>query len=111
MHFGSGEMRLLTAIEVAEILRVTEARVYELARRKLLPHIRLGRQVRFSETVLLEWVQRGGTQNAENDATVRIFSTHTNDNLGQLIRLAGNLNWEHRKHFLIEQDQPHRASQ
>ncbi len=53
-------MKLLIASEVAEIMCVTEARVYELARRKLIPHIRLGRQVRFSEKVLIEWVERGG---------------------------------------------------
>jgi excisionase family DNA binding protein len=64
-------MRLLTAIEVAEMLRVTEARVYELARRKLLPHIRLGRQVRFSESLLLEWAHRGGTaQNGNHETAV-----------------------------------------
>jgi len=53
-------MKLLIASEVAEIMCVTEARVYELARRKMIPHIRLGRQVRFSEKVLFEWVERGG---------------------------------------------------
>ena len=53
-------MKLLIASEVAAIMSVTEARVYELARRKMIPHIRLGRQVRFSEKVLLEWVERGG---------------------------------------------------
>jgi excisionase family DNA binding protein len=53
-------MKLLIASEVAEIMSVTEARVYELARRKMIPHIRLGRQVRFSEKVLHEWVERGG---------------------------------------------------
>ena len=53
-------MKLLIASEVAEIMCVTEARVYELARRKMIPHLRLGRQVRFSEKVLLEWVERGG---------------------------------------------------
>jgi len=53
-------MKLLIASEVAEIMSVTEARVYELARRKMIPHIRLGRQVRFSEKVLLDWVERGG---------------------------------------------------
>jgi excisionase family DNA binding protein len=54
-------MQLLRAREVALMLRVTEARVYELARRKLLPHIKLGRQVRFSENLLREWVEHGGT--------------------------------------------------
>ena len=50
-------MRLLTANEVANILRVSTARVYELARIKSIPSITLGqRQVRFDETALLEWI-------------------------------------------------------
>jgi excisionase family DNA binding protein len=53
-------MRLLLAREVAELLRVTENRVYELAARKLLPCIRMGRQLRFEESQLLAWIERGG---------------------------------------------------
>ena len=49
-------MQLLTAQEVAKILRVSKARVYELARRGVIPSIRLGYQVRFSEAALLEWI-------------------------------------------------------
>lgn len=38
----------------------TTARVYEAARLNLIPCVRIGRQVRFDEDVLREWVQRGG---------------------------------------------------
>lgn len=38
---------LLTAAEVAAILRVRRSRVYDLARHGQLPVVRLGRQVRF----------------------------------------------------------------
>ncbi len=52
-------MKLLTASEVADILRVSTARVYELARIKSIPSITLGqRQVRFDETTLHEWISR-----------------------------------------------------
>jgi excisionase family DNA binding protein len=52
-------MRLLTAKEVANILCVSTARVYELARTKSIPSITLGqRQVRFDETTLREWISR-----------------------------------------------------
>lgn len=52
-------MRLLTANEVADILRVSKARVYELARINSIPSITLGqRQVRFDEAALLEWISR-----------------------------------------------------
>ncbi len=55
-------MRLLTAEEVANILRVTPARIYALARAGTLPCVRCGRQVRFSESALREWIARGGSK-------------------------------------------------
>jgi len=52
-------MGLLKASEVANILRVSTARVYELARIKSIPSITLGqRQVRFDEAALHEWISR-----------------------------------------------------
>ncbi len=53
-------MRLLTAKEVATILRVKPARVYEMSRIRLLPTVRMGRQVRYDESALLEWIKAGG---------------------------------------------------
>lgn len=44
-------MKLLTTKQVAEILQVTPARVYEMSRLKLLPVVKLGRQIRFNEEV------------------------------------------------------------
>ena len=52
--------RLLTAAEVAEILAVTPARVYELVRRGMLPHVRVGRQVRIDPAALDAWIAAGG---------------------------------------------------
>ena len=54
-------MRLLNASEVASILRVKPARIYELSRIKLLPTVRIGRQVRYDENALLEWIKAGGS--------------------------------------------------
>jgi excisionase family DNA binding protein len=49
--------RLLTAEEVAGILSVPTARVYDLARRNAIPALKLGqRQVRFNETALRNWI-------------------------------------------------------
>ena len=53
-------MRLLTAKQTAEILQVALPRVYELAREGLVPSVRMGRQVRFDEARLREWLARGG---------------------------------------------------
>lgn len=54
-------MRLLTAKQTAELLQVALPRVYELARLNLIPCVRMGRQIRFDENALREWVARGGT--------------------------------------------------
>lgn len=54
-------MHLLTAKETAKVLQVTLPRVYELARAGLIPCVRMGRQVRFDEAALREWVTRGGS--------------------------------------------------
>jgi excisionase family DNA binding protein len=48
------ESRVLTACDVAELLCVPVSTVYELARRELLPCLRIGRAIRFSRTDLEE---------------------------------------------------------
>jgi excisionase family DNA binding protein len=53
-------MKLLTIPETAQRLRVTPARVYELCRLSLLPHVRLGRAVRVDEQQLVDFISRGG---------------------------------------------------
>jgi excisionase family DNA binding protein len=53
--------RLLTAAEVADILQVSVARVYELARQRVIPCVRLVRQVRFDEQAMREWIAQGGS--------------------------------------------------
>jgi excisionase family DNA binding protein len=60
-------MRLLTAKETAEILQVTLPRVYELAREGLVPSVRMGRQIRFDEIALREWITRGGARQDEQN--------------------------------------------
>ena len=56
---------LLTATEVAQKLRVSRARVYELVRRKLIPSVQIGqRQVRFEEGALSGWIACGGSMQA-----------------------------------------------
>ncbi len=58
-------MRLLTAKQTAQILQVALPRVYELARERAIPSVRVGdRQIRFEESVLREWVANGGSLQA-----------------------------------------------
>jgi excisionase family DNA binding protein len=47
---------LLTADEVAELLRVTRAWVYSETRARRIPHVRLGRYVRYRRAAVETWV-------------------------------------------------------
>ena len=48
--------RLLTADEVAELLRVTRGWIYAETRAGRIPHLRLGRYVRYRESAIREWM-------------------------------------------------------
>ncbi len=54
-------MRLIQAKRASEVLSVSLARLYELARLGVIPVVRLGpRQIRFDEDALAQWVRNGG---------------------------------------------------
>ena len=50
--------RLLTATEVSEILRVPRSTVYELARARRIPFLKVGRRTLFDPELLREWIAR-----------------------------------------------------
>jgi excisionase family DNA binding protein len=47
---------LLTAAEVAALLRVSKAWVYAETRKKRIPHVPLGRYVRYRRSAVVEWI-------------------------------------------------------
>ena len=47
---------LLTADDAAELLRIRRCTVYELARNRRLPHVRVGRRILFVRADLAAWV-------------------------------------------------------
>jgi excisionase family DNA binding protein len=47
---------LLTADDVAALLRVTKAWVYAETRAQRIPHVPLGRYVRYRESAVLDWI-------------------------------------------------------
>ena len=47
-----GPDRLMTAAEVASLLQVNKGWVYEQTRRRCMPHIRLGRYVRYRRSAV-----------------------------------------------------------
>lgn len=63
---GDGSLqRLLTADEVAEILQVAPSWVYQRTRRRgidRLPHIKLGKYIRFEEDAVLAWLEHRRTR-------------------------------------------------
>ncbi len=54
--------RMLRADAVATMLDLPKARVYEFARKGVLPCIRVGYSVRFDPDQLEEWIRQGGTR-------------------------------------------------
>ncbi|NMB01436.1 MAG: helix-turn-helix domain-containing protein [Firmicutes bacterium] len=53
--------RLMTAQETAKLLGVSKHRLYEMAKKGLVPSCRLGRQVKFDLKQIEEWLAKGGT--------------------------------------------------
>ncbi len=59
-NVNRNRLKLMAVEEVADILGVRVHRVYELARANILPHVRLGRQLRFSPEKINEFIENGG---------------------------------------------------
>jgi excisionase family DNA binding protein len=53
--------KLETAEWVAERLGIPKHRLYELVRAGAIPHVRLGRSVRFNPDRVAAWADAGGT--------------------------------------------------
>jgi len=52
--------RLLKIREVAEILNVSLDRAYTLCREGIIPSVRIGRSLRFSEGDISDFIKQGG---------------------------------------------------
>lgn len=63
---------VLTVQEAAQLLRVNRTRAYELCKAGVLPHVRLGQQIRIPRDRLLAWLQGDG-------ATFAVISLPTAD--------------------------------
>ena len=55
-------MRVMTADDVAGLLKISKQRLYEMVRGGLIPCLYMGRQIRFSEAELQKWMADGGTR-------------------------------------------------
>jgi excisionase family DNA binding protein len=50
---------VMTIKEVAQYLRLSEAKVYEMARDGTIPAFRVGKSWRFQRDLLMDWIRRG----------------------------------------------------
>jgi excisionase family DNA binding protein len=62
-----GNFTILTVHEVAEYLRVSEAKVYRLAREHRLPVIRIGKTWRFRKDLLDSWLSQCAESSMEKE--------------------------------------------
>jgi len=53
-------MKFYTVQQIADLVQLSPARVYEAIRLGLLPAVHIGRQVRIEEQGFQDWVRRGG---------------------------------------------------
>lgn len=58
---GRPKIGLVTAKAVATRLGISRYRVYELARADEIPHVRLGRSMRFDPNTIEAFINSGGT--------------------------------------------------
>ncbi len=59
-HRTAGIMHLLSGRDVAEILDLPPSSVYDYARRRLLPCVKIGRNVRFRPEDVRAFIESGG---------------------------------------------------
>jgi len=52
--------KLMKADEVAEYMNLSQDRVYALTRENILPCVKIGRQLRWSEKALIDFIENGG---------------------------------------------------
>jgi len=53
---------LLTPQEIADVLGVTKSTIYQWTHQEYIPHVKIGRFVRFRQSVIEKWIERQETQ-------------------------------------------------
>ena len=57
------EKQILTVQDLKEFLNISEATIYKWKRERGLPHIKIGRTLRFNKDRILEWLEQHETGN------------------------------------------------
>ncbi len=55
-HPPDEEFQLLTADEASELIRLPRSSLYELARNRRIPFVRIGRRVFFVRAAVVQWI-------------------------------------------------------
>lgn len=56
------DAKILTVIEVADILRISRVQAYNLVNKGIIPSLRLGRNIRIYAKAFNEWLEKNGGQ-------------------------------------------------
>lgn len=57
---------LLTPVEAAKLMQISKSQVYEKCAAGEIPTTRIGRSVRIPRKALMEWIEKGGTEPADD---------------------------------------------
>jgi excisionase family DNA binding protein len=75
---------ILTVREVAEYLRMSETKVYRLAKERQLPVIRIGRTWRFRKDLLDDWLSKCTESNMVDQVATSLSIKHSVIDQGDL---------------------------
>ena len=50
--------KIYTVSEISRILKMSRSKIYLLIQRKEIPHLKIGRNVRITESQLREWIEQ-----------------------------------------------------
>jgi len=62
--------KLLTPQEVADLLSVNKSTIYQWTHQGYIPHVKLGKFVRFNQEKVMEWVERKSKAGRKNRCLV-----------------------------------------
>jgi excisionase family DNA binding protein len=62
-----------TVHDVAEYLRISEAKVYQLARERRLPVVRIGKTWRFRKDLIIDWLSQCSEVNMRKAEELRLI--------------------------------------
>ena len=86
--------QLLTTEQIMEVLKIKKSTLYSWVHQNKIPHIKLGRLLRFQESLIAEWIAtKEHPQTAETSQKARIKrpqskSPKANDDIQRLVNNA-----------------------